>query len=593
MASLPANTKVYITQGGDQLVIKAGSTIKAPPFQLGTSTLPLKLNTYDDHVMDIYSTCASTDASNNVRPFYMKSTMTGAGGVGGRAEFHLYTNVALGGWSNAGKFLAEYGASGKTAGLGTAVCGEIQLSAGTNAGTYAALEGEVTCPTGAVTGGSTSFLYLNATGAGIATFDTNGYLFKIGSGITPAAGKFVSADSHTIKCQVEENTRYMVLSQSENGLGIGVSGTPVSFTQGSPLLHVYSTCASVHASNSVESFYCETTMTGAGGVGGRGRFYMTTNVALGDWSNALKSHVVYGASGKTAGLGSSFCSELQLSAGTTTGTYSAIEGELVLGTGAKTGKATSFMYFNTSGADASTFDTYGYLFEIGAGITPAAGKFVSANNQTIKCKVEETTRYMVLSQTENGLGIGLTGTPVSFTQGSPPVNLYTTCASVHASNSVESMRVETTMTGAGGVGGRALFYMTTNVALGDWSNALKAQVVYGAAGKTTGLGSAFCSEITMSAGTVAGHYAAIEAEINAPAACSTGTATSFLYVNGTDGSGLLNSSAYLFQIGPIFASGAANMWYDHQGGAPANVEEWVKVKTPAGDRWLALYNAVV
>jgi len=593
MASLPANTKVYITQGGDQLICKAGSTIKAPLFQLGTSALPLSLSTYGDHVLDIYATCASTDGSNSVRPIYMKSTMTGAGGVGGRAEFHLYTNVALGGWSNAGKFLAEYGASGKTAGLGTAVCGEIQLSAGTSSGTYAALEGEVTCPTGASMGGSTSFLYLNATGANVAAFDTSGYLFKIGSGITPAAGKFVSADSHTVRCQVEENTRYMVLSQSENGLGIGVPGTAVSFSQGSPLLHVYSTCASVHASNSVESFYCETTMTGAGGVGGRGRFYMTANVALGDWSNALKSHVVYGASGKTTGLGSSLCSELQLSAGTTTGTYSAIEGELVLGTGAKTGKATSFMYFNTSGADASTFDTYGYLFEIGSGVTPAAGKFISANNQTIKCKVEETTRHMVLSQSENGLGIGASGSAVTFLQGSPLLNIYSTCASVHGSNSVEPVYVETTMTGIGGVGGRARFYMTTNVALGGWSNSLKAEVVYGAAGKTTGLGSAFCSEITLSAGTVDGHYAAIEAEIKAPALCSLGGATSFFYVNGEDGSGLLNSSAYLFEIGPIFASGAANMWYDHQGAAPANIEEWVKWRTPAGERWMPLYNAVV
>lgn len=384
-------------------------TYTTTAIQLGTASTALTLTAHDDHIIDIYSTCGSTDGSNSVRPVYMKSTMSGAGGVGGRAEFHLYTNVALGGWSNAIKGFAEYGASGRTAGLGSAICAEIQLSAGTSAGTYAPIEGEIVLGSGASIGTATSFIYLNIAGAAASTFDTSGFLFEIGAGITPAAGKFVSADSQTIKCKIEANTRYMVLSQSENGLGIGVSGTAVSFSQGSPLVNLYSTCNSTHASNSVENFYIETTMTGAGGVGGRGRFYMTTNVALGGWSNALKAHVVYGASGKTTGLGSAFCSEIQLSAGTTNGTYAALEAEILAPVGCSTGTGTSFLYCN--GNDASgLLNSNCYFFELGATIVAGAGKMLDSTINTntpqidfsLKCLTSSGIKYVPLMDNADG-----------------------------------------------------------------------------------------------------------------------------------------------------------------------------------------------
>ena len=79
------------------------------------------------------------------------------------------------------------------------------------------------------------------------------------------------------------------------------------------------------------------------------------------------------------------------------------------------------------------------------------------------------------------------------------------------------------MSGAGADGGRAKFDMSTNVALGSFSNALKAEVTYGASGRTTGLGSAFVAEMTLSAGTSSGTYAPIEIELNMGTSGSTGT----------------------------------------------------------------------
>jgi hypothetical protein len=73
------------------------------------------------------------------------------------------------------------------------------------------------------------------------------------------------------------------------------------------------------------------------------------------------------------------------------------------------------------------------------------------------------------------------------------------------------------------------------------------------------------------------------------------TQVSFLRVTNSGnatGAATVDAKAYLFTL-EGFTSGVASMWYDHQGAAPANIEEWVKVKTPSGDRWIPLYNAVV
>jgi hypothetical protein len=133
------------------------------------------------------------------------------------------------------------------------------------------------------------------------------------------------------------------------------------------------TSASTSGSTSVEPLNLDTTLTGIGGVGGRAKFTLTTNVALGSWSNALKAEVTYGASGRTTGLGSAFVAEMTLSAGTSAGNYAPMEVELNLGSGALTGTATSLMYFSVNGADAATFDTNGYLFNI-QGLTGSEDK---------------------------------------------------------------------------------------------------------------------------------------------------------------------------------------------------------------------------
>ena len=134
---------------------------------------------------------------------------------------------------------------------------------------------------------------------------------------------------------------------------------------------------SATASANVESVVVSTTMSGAGSVGGRAKFLTTINAVMGSYTNALKGEVVYGAAGRTTGLGSAVLAEMTLSAGTTAGNYAPLELELNAPTGAKTGTVTSFIHASTQGAAVAEVDTNGVFFNL-QGLTAGAGKMLVA-----------------------------------------------------------------------------------------------------------------------------------------------------------------------------------------------------------------------
>jgi hypothetical protein len=165
---------------------------------------------------------------------------------------------------------------------------------------------------------------------------------------------------------VNESTKYTHFSNVEIGSASGGGGLKVGGSQfiSGDVITWNQTSSSTSGSTSVEPFVLNTTMTGVGGVGGRARFELDTNVALGDWANALKAQTEFGASGSVTGLGSAFVAELTLSAGTTSGTYAPLELELNLGTGAATGTRTSFVYGSVNGASAGVFNNQGYILNL-------------------------------------------------------------------------------------------------------------------------------------------------------------------------------------------------------------------------------------
>lgn len=184
--------------------------------------------------------------------------------------------------------------------------------------------------------------------------------------------------------------------KSNNGFEGSFIGTLAITESGNTI-----TTTNTATSGTYQPLVVSTTMSGAGADGGRSKFDMTTNVALGSFSNALKAEVTYGASGRTTGLGSAFVAELSLSAGTSSGTYAPVEIELNAPASASTGTATSFMYISTQGANVAAVNSNAFLFNL-QGLTAGSGNLLQTGTTfataaaTLKCKVGATTYYIPL-----------------------------------------------------------------------------------------------------------------------------------------------------------------------------------------------------
>lgn len=169
-----------------------------------------------------------------------------------------------------------------------------------------------------------------------------------------------------------------------NPWSIGATGDNVAYTEGSPLVSIYATNAGTGSTNA-EPFLVESTLTGAGQVGGRSKFKLTANAAQGGWINAVKGETTFGASGSTSGLASVICGDLTLSAGTATGTYAVFEANISAATGDGTGTANyspCFIQCNAAGTGADTVDGAANLFGFGAALDAASGKFIDTDITT-------------------------------------------------------------------------------------------------------------------------------------------------------------------------------------------------------------------
>jgi len=157
---------------------------------------------------------------------------------------------------------------------------------------------------------------------------------------------------------------------------------------------------------------------------------------------------------------------------------------------------------------------------------------------------------------QRGHQIGTVQVPYKITSTFPDpiISLYAVSAVV---GNIESMKVSTVLQGIGATGGRALFSLATEVALGGWANALKAITDFGVAGSVSGLGSALCAELILpSTGPPAGNYAPLEVELRVPNSAGLGAKTSFMHleaqaVGGGTGLTLFQTSGYLMSINGV------------------------------------------
>ncbi len=107
----------------------------------------------------------------------------------------------------------------------------------------------------------------------------------------------VNDTGHDVKFFGATSGKYCLWDESEDTLSVlgKVAITQDASNTAQPF-KITATSASTSASDSMESMLVSTTMTGAGGVGGRARFALAADAALGGWANALKAITTFGAS---------------------------------------------------------------------------------------------------------------------------------------------------------------------------------------------------------------------------------------------------------------------------------------------------------
>jgi len=176
----------------------------------------------------LYSTSDSTDGGVSIQPLYSYSTMTGTGGVGGRANFHFFVSAKLAGWANALKGYIDFDTDGAVTGLGSAIVAEMRLPAanlntlGGGSGTYGVLEIELVTQSGGTTGGHiVAFQHMQVSGNQSATDDwedNGGYIWNI-QGLTDAADNIFDTNTTptcdaTLRILVGGTPYYILLSNS-------------------------------------------------------------------------------------------------------------------------------------------------------------------------------------------------------------------------------------------------------------------------------------------------------------------------------------------------------------------------------------------
>jgi len=187
---------------------------------------------------------------------------------------------------------------------------------------------------------------------------------------------------------------------------LGTSGSPKSYTAGSPVFELYATSSNTTSTNA-EPFYVKSVMTGVGGYGGRSTFHAYTNVALTTNFMGLKSYAEFGSSGAISGLAAGLCAEIKTpNADLGGGNFYPLELEYVAG-GTNTASAANagrvgWMYMNNTGDADGDFDDNGVLFDI-EGLTAgnthlwSTGATDGTGDNTIKIKVNGAIKYLLVA----------------------------------------------------------------------------------------------------------------------------------------------------------------------------------------------------
>ena len=572
---------------------------------VGTSDNPMNLRKDDQSCIDIYTTNSRTTGTNRSLRINQAQTAYQTAGYNRVLDVVLDSSYGTGGDGAVIRAQCDYTGGGFAHGIMNVLTSEIKLPASSlTRGAAYALELRVNVPTGGSwnSAGPIGFVRVRSAGTGATEIDDHAY-FMMFHGHTAGADSMVSLESQTVKCSFSgeaaptTTVRYLVFSQMQDGLGLGASDNlmdlGVSTTKRA--VQLYTTSASVTAATSIRYLYAYHEASAAGS-GHRAEFHtkILNGCIVTNWANALKGYIEFGDdTARGNGLNSAICAEMKLpNNAVAAGEYWPLEIELVGQASGGHGHGTGFITCRGSGT-MTDVDDYGFLLDV-QGMTPLAGQMLAVEAQTLKCRIGTATRYMVLSQIEDGLGLGVDGDRMVLTDATEKaIYIHTTTATTDTSRLCPVM-VKYYRTAATVAAGRDWGIMVDMSTTHYWNTAsgIYATMNVVAAG-CWGRASAVQGELIFADDTIdRGQYSCFDAEIDYSASTAqAGGPCSFLscVVNGgiaaDDG---FDDTGYLLQLIGV-TEGDDHLW--DEAGGDTTCEGTLKIRINDEIRYIMLSSA--
>jgi hypothetical protein len=393
------------------------STFLKPLFRIGTSGSPVHIKTDTIPLFEIQATCALTSGTS--RTMYLTQTQTGTKNAGYERVLDVVWNGENGkGGGDCAVIRAQAAiGTGGVHGIMNALTTELYLPDGSvGRGTLYALEIRVKGQTSSswASSGPVGFIRVRAAGT-VTNIDDNAQ-FMVIRGFNAGADHLLSLESQTLRCSLSEtdcsgaNLRYLVLSQMQDGLGLGASDNLMALGTSTTkrAIQVYTTSAATDAGTSIKYIYGYHEVTGGGGVGHRAEFHTKCTGATGSWLSALKAMLEYNDTGYTTGTSAAIVAETILASrvGGHAGYHACLECELGCESDTDFGTVTAFinMVVYDNGSDGTgAFDDSGYVFNI-SGLSEGDDHVWDMNGTpaakgTLRFSMEGTPYYFLITDT--------------------------------------------------------------------------------------------------------------------------------------------------------------------------------------------------
>jgi len=253
--------------------------------------------------------------------------------------------------------------------------------------------------------GPVAFMHLENWGTA-AYFSANAFFFHL-AGETGAAGAMLGANSNTIKVRIGTVTEYMVLSEYEDTLSIGLTGAKKTLVTTVPEIAIWSTSALTSGTQDIVKIdYTQTGAATSGYVKGV-RCTMSANVKTPGSFNAIKGIIDYKTVGQAHGDAGCLSSELiPPNSSLIRGSLTCVEAQVVPGASSTWGSAgpLSFMRCKLSGT-ATEWDVRGYFIDF-QGLAAGSNKMIDsdggdlASEGGIRCLMGTTPIWLLYTTTQ-------------------------------------------------------------------------------------------------------------------------------------------------------------------------------------------------